>query len=282
MSHRRRRLRNALLYALLFFVLAGLVFPVLFMALTSLKTAAEVNRIPPTLWPKYPTLENYPFMARAWDFWLALRNSLILAGGSGLGATVLGAMAAYAFSRGTFRGRTLMYALLVASMALPAMVALGPIFIAYLRLRLLDTHIGLLLVFTAGGLPLATLLQFAYFNAIPRELDDAAAIDGAGRFTTLFRIIMPIAMPGVFVSFLLLFIVGWNDFLFVFTLSSSPDTQVLTTNLYTIPPREADYQSSNLDLVATAGMFVLLPLVPLLMLTQRQLVEGITFGAVQG
>ena len=114
------------------------------------------------------------------------------------------------------------------------------------------------------------------------ELDDAAAIDGAGRFTTLFRIIMPIAMPGVFVSFLLLFIVGWNDFLFVFTLSSSPDTQVLTTNLYTIPPREADYQSSNLDLVATAGMFVLLPLVPLLMLTQRQLVEGITFGAVQG
>lgn len=283
-SAKRKRFRwqNALLYGLLFLVLAGLVFPVLFMAFTSLKTPGEVNRIPPTLWPRYPTLENYPFMADAWDFWLALRNSVLLAGGSGLAATLLGAMAAYAFSRGTFRGKTLMYSLLVASMAVPAMVTLGPIFIAYLQLNLLDTHIGLILVFTAGGLPLAVLLQFAYFNAIPRELDDAAAIDGAGRFTTLFRIIMPIAMPGVFVSFLLLFIGGWNEFLFVFTLSTSPNTQVLTTNLYTIPPRAADYQSSNLDLVATAGMLVLLPLAPLLMLTQRQLVEGITFGAVQG
>ena len=203
MNYRRRRLQNILLYALLAIVLAGLIFPVLFMAFTSLKTASEVNRIPPTLWPKYPTLENYPFMARAWDFWLALRNSVLLAGGSGLAATLLGAMAAYAFSRGTFRGRTLMYSLLVASMAVPAMVTLGPIFIAYLQLKLLDTHIGLILVFTAGGMPLATLLQFAYFNAIPRELDDAAAIDGAGRLMTLFRIIMPIAMPGVFVSFLL-------------------------------------------------------------------------------
>ena len=271
-----------MLYALLAVILLGLVFPVLFMAFTSMKSVNEVNLIPPTIFPRYPTLENYPFMARAWDFWLTLRNTVLLAGGSGLGATVLGAMAAYAFSRGTFRGRTLMYALLVASMAIPAMVTLGPIFIAYMQFNLLDTHIGLILVFTAGGMPLATLLQFAYFNAIPRELDDAAAIDGAGRFTTLFRIIMPIAMPGVFVSFLLLFIAGWNEFLFVFTLSTSPDTQVLTTKLYTIPPREADYQSSNLDLVATAGMYVLLPLVPLLMLTQRQLVEGITFGAVQG
>ena len=282
MINRRRRLQNAMLYALLAVVLLGLVFPVLFMAFTSFKTAGEVNRIPPTLWPRYPTLENYPFMARAWDFWLTLRNTLLLAGGSGLGATLLGAMAAYAFSRGVFRGKTVMYSMLVASMAVPAMVTLGPIFIAYLQFNLLDTHIGLILVFTAGGMPLATLLLFAYFNAIPRELDDAAAIDGAGRFTTLFRIIMPIAMPGVFVSFLLLFIAGWNEFLFVFTLSTSPDTQVLTTKLYTIPPREADYNSSNLDLVATAGMFILLPLVPLLMLTQRQLVEGITFGAVQG
>ena len=282
MIHQRRRLRNALLYTLLAIVLVGLVFPVLFMALTSFKSVGEVNRIPPTIIPRYPTLENYPYMARAWDFWLTLRNTVILAGGSGLAATLLGAMAAYAFSRGSFRGRTFMYSLLVASMAVPAMVTLGPIFIAYLQFNLLDTHIGLILVFTAGGMPLATLLQFAYFNAIPRELDDAAAIDGAGRFMTLFRIIMPIAMPGVFVSFLLLFIGGWNEFLFVYTLSTSPDTQVLTTKLYTIPPREADYNSSNLDLVATAGMFVLLPLAPLLMLTQRQLVEGITLGAVQG
>ena len=191
-------------------------------------------------------------------------------------------MAAYAFSRGSFRGRTFMYSMLVASMAVPAMVTLGPIFIAYLQFNLLDSHIGLVLVFTAGGMPLAILLQFAYFNAIPRELDDAAAIDGAGRFMTLFRIIMPIAMPGVFVSFPAAIHRRWNEFLFVYTLSTSPDTQVLTTKLYTIPPRDADFYSSNLDLVATAGMFVLLPLVPLLMLTQRQLVEGITLARCRG
>ena len=111
------------------------------------------------------------------------------------------------------------------------MVTLGPVFITYTDIGLLDTLHGLVLINLATGLPLAVLVLFAYYNAVPRELDDAAAIDGCGWFSALFRVILPIAMPGVFVVFLLLLIAGWNEFLFAFVLTVGPETRVLMVRL---------------------------------------------------
>ena len=198
----RRRLIpvRLLLYALLALVLLVLVFPVLFMLLTSFKTSSEFLRLPPTLFPRQVTLANYPYLFRQMRYFMALRNTVLVAGLSALGATLLGGMAAYSFSRATFVGKALMYGLLVASIAVPAMVTLGPIFLTYFEIGLLDTLHGLVLINLATGLPLAVLVLFAYYNSVPRELDDAAAIDGCGWFSTLFRVILPIAMPGAFVA----------------------------------------------------------------------------------
>ncbi len=276
MSARRRRhfLIRLLQYALLALVLLVLVFPVFFMLLTSFKTSSEFLRLPPTLFPRQVTLANYPYLFRQMRYFTALRNTILIAGLSALGATLLGGMAAYSFSRATFVGKALMYGLLVASIAVPAMVTLGPVFITYTDIGLLDTLHGLVLVNLATGLPLAVLVLFAYYNAVPRELDDAAAIDGCGWFSTLFRVILPIAMPGAFVTFLLLLIAGWNEFLFAFVLTVGPETRLLTVRLLEAGGRSYVLRSAG-------GVLILLPLVPLLLLVQKQLVRGITFGVVE-
>ena len=269
-----------LLYALLALVLLVLVFPVLFMLLTSFKTSSEFLRLPPTLFPRAATLANYPYLFRRMHYFTALRNTVLVAGLSALGATLLGGMAAYSFSRATFAGKALMYSLLVASIAVPAMVTLGPVFITYTDIGLLDTLHGLVLVNLATSLPLAVLVLFTYYNAVPRELDDAAAIDGCGWFGTLFRVILPVAMPGVFVVFLLLLIAGWNEFLFAFVLTVRPEIRVLTLRLLEVPSG-TNIMQVPYDLYAVGGVLILLPLVPLLFRVQKQLVTGITFGAVK-
>lgn len=272
--------QRILLVALLIIVLLFLAFPVYFMLVTSLKTPGEAYRLPATLFPHQPTLQAYPFVIKAWSYWRTLANTVLVAGLASFGATMLGGIAAYGFSRMNFTGKSLLYAAVVGSMAIPAMVTLGPIFLAYKNLRLLDTHLGLILVFMAEGIPVAFLTLFSYFKAIPKELDEAAAIDGCSLVNIFLRIIMPIALPGVAVTFLLLFIAGWNEFLFAFTLTITPSTRLLTVRLFEIPVR-ADANTIPYDLIAAGGMLILLPLVPILLRVQKQLVEGILAGAVK-
>ncbi len=267
-------------YALLLAILVVLLFPIYYMVATSVMPLDEFLRVPPRLVPGSIKLDNYPFMFRRWSYIPGLINTIVIAGLSALGATLLGGMAAYSFSRATFAGKALMYSLLVASIAVPAMVTLGPIFLTYFEIGLLDTRHGIILVYLAGGLPLAVLVLFTYYNAVPRELDDAAAIDGCGWFGTLFRVILPIALPGAFVTFLLLLIAGWNEFLFAFVLTVGPDIRVLTLRLLEVPTG-TNIMQVPYDLYAVGGVLILLPLVPLLFRVQKQLVTGITFGAVK-
>jgi multiple sugar transport system permease protein len=129
-------------------------------------------------------------------------------------------------------------------------------------------------------LPVAFLTLFSYFKAIPRELDEAAAMDGASLFSVFFRIIVPIALPGFSVTFLLLFIAAWNEFLFAFTLTITPEVRLLTVRLFEVPAR-GDSNIVPYDLIAAGGMLILLPLVPLLLKVRNQLVEGILAGALK-
>lgn len=277
---RGSQLRRALISGALAVVLLFLTFPIYFMLITSVKTPAEAFRLPPTLLPGHPTLGAFVFMLKAWDYWQTLFNTVLVAGVSALGATVLGGMCAYGFSRLRFAGQPLLFAFMVGSLAVPGMVTIGPIFLVYRSLDLLDTRFGLILVFLAGGLPVAFLTLFSYLKSIPRDLDEAASMDGCGPFGTLLRIILPLAMPGAAVSFLLLFIAGWNEFLFAFTLTATPVSRLLTVRLFEIPVR-ADVNTIPYDLIAAGGVLILLPLLPLLITVQKQLVEGIVAGAVK-
>ena len=275
------RMARAGQYALLVVILTFLAFPIYYMVITSLKPPGEAFRLPPTLWPRNPRLDAYPYVIDAWDYWRSLANTVIVAGGAALGATTLGGMAAYGFSRMNFRGKSLFYSALVATIAIPGMVTLGPVFIAYTQIGLLDTRLGLVLIFMSDGIPFAFLTLFAFLKAIPKDLDEAAWIDGAGFVTTFVRIILPVALPGFAVTFLLLLIAGWNEFLYAFTLTITPETRLLTVRLFEVPVR-ADANTIPYDLIAAGGVLILLPLVPLLVRVQRQLVQGLMAGALKG
>lgn len=271
---------RTILYILLVIVLLFMAFPIYYMVITSLKTPSEAYRLPPTLWPQTLTVESYPFVIEAWSYWRTLANTILVAGTAALAATILGGISAYGFSRMEFPGKAILYGMLVATIAIPGMVTLGPIFLAYKDLPLLDTHMGLILVFAAEFIPVAFLTMFSYFKAIPKELDEASAVDGSRLIDTMFRIIFPIALPGFAVTFLLLFIAGWNDFLFAFTLTITPDTRLLTVRLFEVPVREG-VNRTPYDLIAAGGVLILLPLIPILLRVQRQLVEGVLAGAVK-
>jgi ABC-type glycerol-3-phosphate transport system permease component len=270
--------RTTLIYLLLILVIIFLLFPIYWIFVTSLKTSAEALAYPPSFWPKSPTLEGYPYVIKSWSYWNSLTNTVVIAGFSALIEVILGGMAAYAFSRANFPGKSILFGFIILSMALPGMVSLGPIFIAYNALHWLDSRAGVIAVFVSGGLPFATLTMYAFINSIPKELDDAAAIDGCGWFETLFRVIMPLATTPSTVTFLLLLISGWNEFLLPFILTVTPQTRVLTVRLQEYPVR----QGANIipyELIAAGGVLVLLPLIPILILAQKRLVEGILAGA---
>jgi ABC-type glycerol-3-phosphate transport system permease component len=275
-----RTLRTVGLYAGLAILLLFLAFPIYYMFITSFKAPGEAYRLPPTLFPLNPTLDAYPYVLQQWSYWRTLLNTVLVAGGSALFATIIGGISAFGFSRMEFRGKSLLYALLIGTIAIPAMVTLGPIFITYKNLNMLDTHVGLILVFVAEGMPLAFLTLFSYFKAIPRQLDEAAYIDGAGFVGTFFRIILPLAIPGFSVTFLLLFIGFWNEFLFAFTLTVTPEVRLLTVRLFEVPARE-NVNAVPYDLIAAGGVLILLPLVPLLIKVRDQLVEGILAGSLK-
>lgn len=262
-------------------VLAVLLFPIYWILVTSLKTPAEAFRLPPTFWPQTISFEAYPFMIQAWQYWRTLANTLIVAGAAALIATILGGSAAYAFHRARFPGRSLCFGFLVVSLALPGMVTIGPIFLAYTRFNLIDTLHGLVLVNVSNGLPLAMLTLYAYLGGIPRDLDDAALTDGCNRLQLLRSIIVPLAAPGLVVSFLLVFIAVWNEFLAAFILTVTPEARLLNVRLVEVPVRET-VQTIPYDLISAGGILCLLPLVPILILARRRLVEGILAGALRG
>lgn len=281
MKSQFRWVNRTLVYLLTGLALIFVSFPLYWMLVTSLKTPLEANRLPPTVFPEQPTLDAFAFLLRTWSYPTVLANTLIVAGFSALGATILGGMAAYAVNRLRFPGSKWFYGFMVATMALPGMVTIGPIFITYKEIGLLDTRFGLTMVFLAGGLPLAMLVIFSAFNSVPRDIDDAAAIDGCSWFDALFRVMTPIALPSFVVSFLLLFIGGWNEFLFAYILTIKPENRVLTVRLFEMPYR-GDVFLPQYDIIAAGGMLVLLPIIPILIFGQKRLVEGILAGSIQG
>jgi multiple sugar transport system permease protein len=269
------------MYPLLLIAVVLVAFPLYWMVVTSFKTVIEANQLPPTLIPVKPTLDAYRFLLENWDYGKVLFNTLVVASLSAAGSTIFGGMMSYAINRIRFPGRSLFYGFMVATMALPGMVTIGPIFMTYKDLGLLDTRFGLTMAFMAGGLPLAMLVVYSALNSIPRDLDDAASIDGCSWLDTLFKIMLPITLPSFVVSFLLLFIGAWNEFLLAYILTVTPENRVLTVRLFEMPYRGEVYLPQY-DIIAAGGMLVLIPIIPILILGQKRLVEGILAGATQG
>ncbi len=267
-------------YVFVAVALAIVLFPMYWLVNQSFKDKAEFTAIPPTFIVRNPTTANYHDLLVTQRFWRYGINSLIVAIMAATGAVVFGSAAAYALSRYTLRGNWnyhLLFTILTVRM-FPPIVTIIPIFAWYNRIGLIDTKIGLALLHGFAELPLVVWLMIGFFRDIPRDMEEAAQVDGDSRWGVLWKVALPLARPGLAATFILVFISSWNEFLYALILTRSPDTQTL--------PKAVAGQITQFDIrfgnLMAAGVITTVPVLVLALLAQRHLTRGLTVGGVTG
>ena len=254
------------------------LFPFAWMLISSFKELRELYTVPPTWWPDRPTLDNYVKVLFRSNIPRYFLNSTIISFGATALALAVAIFSAYGFARFRFRGRAALQTSVLATQMLPTAVIIVPLFVVLQRLGLLNTHLGLILVYLILTLPLCVYMLTSYFRTIPVELDEAAIIDGASRLTVLWRITLPLSLPGIAATIVYCFVTTWNEF--IFALSFALDSRVKT-----LPIGLAEFTTefaTDWGAVMAASVVMTLPIAALFMALQRYFVGGLTAGATKG
>ncbi len=260
---KRRSLELLLTYTGLLINFAILLLPIGWLIVSSFRSndSIQTGKLVPAL-PEL-TLTNYVEVFAINNVFTFLINSVVIA--------------TYALSRFTLRGKNLLMMSTLLPQFFPYVLILIPFYVLMSNLGLVDTHIGLILTHTSITLPFAIWMLTGYFNAIPRELDQAALIDGCSRLGVLFRIIYPTALPGLVVAGFFAFVVSWGDYLFVSILSQSESTQTLPIALQSF----MNSLQVKWGMITAGTVVAILPTILFFSLVQRRLVAGLTAGAVK-
>ena len=251
--------------------------PLLVLAFNSLKDAAEIGRNP--LGP--PSTPNFGNYREAWEqgnFEVTMRNSALITLGTVLGVCIISGLAAYALSRLQVPGTSSLVVYLFVGSTIPGQLFIIPLFFLWVRLGLVNTLIGVIIVYWALFTPFTTLLLRSYLLTLPQELEEAARVDGASELQVLTRIVMPLAWPGVLVVALVAGLLAWNEFFFAITFLQSQEMKPVTTSFLAFQSRF----SQNWALTSAAAFIVILPTLALFLVLQRRFIAGLTAGALKG
>ena len=251
--------------------------PFLWFVLTSLKSPAELTAIPPKLIPSF----HWDFYRSALEKYGLLHyivNSVIVAGTATLLTIVIGSLAAYAMARFNLTWTKLYLLVLLAISMFPQIAIAGPVWSILDRLDWLNTYQGLVAAYIALSLPLAIWILSTFFREVPAEIEEAALIDGCSRLQALYKVVLPLAAPGILTAALLVFIHAWNEFFFALIIMTNPNVQTLPVGIalfpgeYTMPWGE----------IAAGSTIATIPLILLTLIFQRGIVRGLSAGAVKG
>lgn len=276
---RQRRLGDIGNYGAYLLVLVFFLVPLLWLVSLSIRTPAEIFVAELRLWPKAPTLQNYVDVLSNPSFLLYLWNGMKLALIGAGGAMLVGAPAAYAFSRFRFPFRQgLLVAILTLQMISP-LVIMVPLYRYMERLNLLDSHLSASLVYVAIAVPLFTWMLKGFLDGIPPSLEEAAMIDGATRFGAFWRIILPLSLPGLTAAFILNAILGWSQFIIPYILLSSQELMPISVGIFNY---QGTMEASSTHLLAAAAVLTVLPAVIVFLILQRFIVGALMAGAVKG
>lgn len=262
------------------FVLIWCIFPFYWAVVSSLKPNIELFDPNPTLIPKNPTFSNYVKVFSERPFHVNIWNSIVVSGITTLTTLIFGSFAGYAIARLQMKGKAFVMALILSVSMFPQISILGSLFVILRKLGMINTYQGLILPYVAITLPLTTWILQNFFRDLPKEIEEAAAIDGCSRLRTLFQIVFPMSAPGLVATGLLTFITAWNEFLFAFTFMQKPE-------YYTVPVAIAmfagrtQYEQPWGQLMA-AAVIVTAPLVVLVLVFQNRIISGLSAGAVKG
>jgi len=264
-------------WVLLLILTAWSVLPIVWLIMTSLKDRLDIFAMPPKFLVRPDFASYQKFLSFGSEsIFPFLTNSVTIAGFSTLVTIVFGSLAAYAFARMRFRGRTSLLMGVLATRLLPPITAVIPLFLLMRNLQLLDTHLGLVLIYSAINVPFAIWILKAFFDTIPKELEDSALIDGCSRIGALTRVTIPLALPGIAATATFVFILAWNEFTFAF-IFSSVDAKTMPV---LIAESLGEMQIYWQDMSALATI-VALPGLLFAFYMQRYLVTGMTAGAIK-
>lgn len=264
------------LYAAMLVVALLALLPFAWAFLTSLKIEKQVYAFPPQLLPNPATLYNYG-QAIAHGLLLALFNSAVVSLTTVALVLVAGSLAAYPLARMTFRGSQLILFLIIAPMMIPGLVNLVPTYIVMAKLELLDSYHGLILIYWVHSLPLAIWILRGFFQTVPYELEDAAAVDGCSRLRMLWSIVLPLSQPALAAVALLVFLNAWNEFVIASIMTSSSVMRTAQVFLYLTM---TDVGVNWGEMMASA-LAINLPVLALFLLLQRRFIAGLTAGALR-
>jgi multiple sugar transport system permease protein len=230
------------------------------------------------LWPSRTSFEHFRFVLTHSEFPLFFRNSLIVSSSTAVTVTLISGACGYGLSRFQFAGKPLLVALMLITQMFPLVMLVAPMFRLLAPLGLTNSLTGLVIVYSAFNAPFATFLMQSFFDAIPRELEEAAMIDGATRFGAFRRIILPLTLPGIAATGGFVFTAAWSELLFALMLNSSSQASTFPVGLLSFVSKF----SVDFGQMMAAGVLALIPACLFFLLIQRYLVRGLTAGAVKG
>jgi ABC-type glycerol-3-phosphate transport system permease component len=271
-------MERTLIYAVIAIYLFITLAPLMWVLSTSFKPNEEAISFPPKFLPERPTLDNYLFVLTDPKLVLSLFNSLMVSlASTGLSVAVC-ALGGYAFARFEFKGKSLLMTTILGLFMIPLVINIIPLYIMLANVGLLNSLVGLVLTFQIIIIPLNIFLLKNYFETIPKELEEAALIDGCSKMRAFWHIIVPISLPGFVIAAILSFRFSWNEFVLPIVLSNKADVMVFQVALYQfISLYRIDWG------FLTAGINIaLIPIVVLMLIFQKRMIKGMTLGAVRG
>ncbi|WP_128375365.1 carbohydrate ABC transporter permease [Streptomyces cavernae] len=272
---RLRRVGFALLVAA---IVAVSLFPFLWILRTSLMSSQEFSEGVSGFLPKHLTFSSYADNLSDENFLRPLLNSVVICLISTVLSVVCATLAGYALSRLRVRGAGVVLGFVLFAGFFPVLAMVGPLFLVYRNLGLLDSPGGLVLAYMVYTLPIATWLLKSFFDQVPRSLEEAAMVDGASRLRVLWHIVVPVAMPAVFTSAIISFILAWNDFAFATSFLQTPDRFTAPLAIVNLGQSQFQVFYNRID---AAVVLITLPVVLLVLFAQRRIVSGLTAGAVK-
>ena len=253
-----------------------MVIPFLWMAISSVKPEAEIRSIPPTWWPQSVTLDNFRELFTRLDFTTYFLNSVLVATAVTVGNMLFCSMLGYALAKLEFRGKKLLFALVLGTLMIPGVVTFVPLFVLTVNLGLANTLTGMALPFLAG--PFGVFLMRQFILSLPDELIQAARVDGAGELRIFFSVVMPLCWPALATLGILTFLTSWNNFLWPLVVATNEDK-------YTLPVALALYavgqNATQYGLLLAGSVVVVIPVIAVFLFLQRHIMQGISMTGIK-
>ncbi len=276
----QKNLSGILKYTVLAVILLFLLFPIYWVLVTSFKTNMEAYRFPPTFLPEGPTINAYiSLFTKHNNFFVYYKNNFIVAGITALITTFLAILSGYALSRFRFRWNKWIVAALLSSQMFPVISRMISLYDLLGRFKLINTHAGLIMALTAAMLPFTSMLMASFFDNVPKAIEEAALIDGAGRIQTLMQIVVPLVKPGMLAVGIYAFLMTWDDYLHAVTLIQNDALRTLSAGISMRYLGELSYDWSLINTISIVGM---LPMVAVFFFFQKYMIKGLVAGAVKG